>query len=123
ELSRWCGRLLELSLENPNRSAQATQSNAHQAIRSRAQLALRYPGAERDVAARAAVSGLLELRRVLTAIESPLAADRLVRDLVERRAGIGETFQAAISLGAESPERGILFLAQIGMGDPDWAVQ
>ena len=57
--------------------------------------ALRYPGAEQDGAARAALAGLLELRRVLAAFASPFTADRLVRGLVERSLSIDEAIATA----------------------------
>jgi hypothetical protein len=123
ELSLWCGRILDLSRQSPKRLADSAQSDAHDALRWLAKVAVRFPGAERDAAAHAAVSGLLELRRVLSGLQAPLAVDRLVRNLVERKAGVGDTFQAAMSQGADSPEQAVLFLAQVGMSDPDWAVE
>ena len=123
DLSRWAGVLLELCNEEPTRPAGNAQKSFLDAIRWLSRAALRSPGAERNPAAHAAVNALLALQSVLTAIRSPIAADRLVRDLVLKKVTIAEAIARAEREGAASPDEGIRFLAQIANGDCDWAEQ
>jgi hypothetical protein len=95
----------------------------HDALRWLVRGALRFPGAEQDPAACAAVDGLLELRRVLAAIRSPIVVDRLVRDLAQQNISIEEAVGIALKEGAVSPENALRFLAHVATGDPGWAAQ
>jgi len=122
ELSQWSGRLLAVWNEEPMSPAGA-QKNFHTALRWLARGALRFPGAEQDSAASAAVDGLLELRRVLAALRSLIVADRLVRGLAEQKVGIEEAITVALKEGAVAPENGLRFLFRVAEGDGDWAVQ
>jgi hypothetical protein len=123
EVSQWSGRLLEVWSGEPVRGPCVPQKDYHDALRWMARAALRFPGAEREPAVLAALNGLLALRGVLTAIRSPLGADRLVRDLTEEKITLEEAFAVALKEGAASPQIGLRFLAQIARGDPDWAMQ
>ncbi|HEX4320444.1 MAG TPA: hypothetical protein VHZ52_06050 [Acidobacteriaceae bacterium] len=123
ELSRWSGLFLVLLNELPMREAGGKQGDQREALRWISAAALRYPGAEHEPAAYAALSGLLELRRVLGAFGSAIAADRLVCDLVGQRISIDEAIATAWKAGAESPENALRFLARIADGDSDWAAQ
>jgi hypothetical protein len=123
EVSRWSGRLLEVWNAEPARSPAVPQEDYQDALRWVTRAALRFPGAEREPAAFAALHGLLALRGVLAAIRSPLAADRLVRDLTQGKVSLEEAFVGARKEGAALPENGLSFLAHIARGDPDWAAQ
>jgi hypothetical protein len=123
DLSRWSGRLVELWNQQPMRRSGRAQGTFHVALRWAAQAALRFPGLEANPAAFAAMDGLLEVRRVLAAIRSQLAADRLVRDLMQKNVRIEEAIEIARKQGAASPQGALRFLLQIGEGDPDWASQ
>jgi hypothetical protein len=121
DLSQWSGRLLEIWNEGPVR--QYVHASAADALRWLARANLRFPGAAQDPAACAAVDGLLELQRVLSAMSSAVAADRLVRALAGESICLEEAVRMALKEGAESPENGLRFLARIATGDPDWASQ
>jgi hypothetical protein len=121
QLSPWCGRLLELLNDSPMPSSQNAGGEFHDGLRWLARAALRFPGAEQDPNAVAALDGLLKLRRVLAPIRSPLVADRLVRGLVTKRMIMEDAVREARKHGALSPEYALGFLAAVGNGDPDWA--
>jgi len=122
-LSSWSGRLLEVWNDEPMRLAGSAQATFHDALRWIARGALRFPGAEADQAACKAVQGLLELRRMLAAIPSQLAADRMVRDLAQKEISIEEAIDQALKQGAAFPESALRFIIQIAGGDSDWASQ
>jgi len=123
ELSRWSGRLLEVWNDEPLRPTGVAPKYFVDALRWLARAAVRFPGAETDSAACAAVIGLLELRGVLASIHSPTVADRLVRDLAQAEVNIEESIEIAQREGALVADRGLRFLASVAKGDPDWAAQ
>jgi hypothetical protein len=146
-LALWSGRLLDTWNEAPMCLPGSSQKNFHVALRWLARAALRFPGAEFDPAASAALDGLLEVRRLLAAIGSPLLADRVVRGLVQQQMSIEEAIGIALKEDvafkgelvakesmepmeglvlkddAVSGENGLRFLFQIAQGDVDWATQ
>lgn len=122
-LSLWSGRMLDVWKEEPMRAASAVQTKFHDALRWLVLVSLRFPDLELDSAACAAVDGLIELRRVLEGMRSPIVADRLVRDLIDGRLNIEQAIAAASSLGVPSPENALRFLEITAQGDGDWAVQ
>jgi hypothetical protein len=56
-------------------------------------------------------------------MRSAVAADRLVRDLVEGNSTLEDAIAAASRLGVISPENALRFLLTTAQGDSDWAVQ
>jgi hypothetical protein len=122
-LSQWSGRLLDVWSDEPIRASHMPQPDPHDAVCWMTKVSVRFPGAEREPAALAALSGLLALRRVLAAIRSPIDADRLVRMLTRGDLTLDEAIGVARKEGADSAERGLEFLNRVAHGDPDWAAQ
>lgn len=122
-VSLWSGRLLEIWDQEPVRAIRASPKDFHDALRWMARMTARFPDAENVSAMRAALDGLLELRRVLGMFPSALAADRLVRDLVQQKLGLEQAIAAAFQQGVTSPESGLRFLFKVAEGDYDWAQQ
>lgn len=123
ELSQWSGRLLEIWSEEPMRATGLPPADYHDALRWIAKAALRFQGAVHEPAAFTALNGLLALRRVLAAIPSSLAADRLVRELTQEKLSLDEAIAAARREGAATPENALRFLERIAHADPHWAAQ
>jgi len=122
-LSLWSGRFLEIWDQEPVRPVRASPRDFHDALRWMARMAARFPDAESVSAMRAALDGLLELRRVLAEFPSALAADRLVRDLVQQKLSLEQAIAAAFQQGVALPEWGLRFLLKSAEGDSDWAQQ
>ncbi|HEY6352714.1 MAG TPA: hypothetical protein VI636_25235 [Candidatus Angelobacter sp.] len=123
ELSLWAGRLLEIWNQEPMRPASIAHKDFHDALRWIARLAVRFPDAEIGPAMCAALDGLIELRRVLAALPSAFAADRLVRDLVQQKRSLEHAITLALNQGAVSPENALHFLLKVAESDHDWAAQ
>jgi hypothetical protein len=118
----WLGRLLEVAKDERVR-AHRLQTSFHEALRWLALVGARFPGAVFDDASCAAVEGLIELRRVLEEIRSPIAADRLVRRVVEGEISLEEAIEIASRQGSASPGKALRFLVMASQGDADWAMQ
>ncbi len=124
ELDLWIGRLLEVWNEEPIRpSGGMVQTSFHEALRWLALVAARSPGVELDPVSCFAVESLIELRRVLEELQSPIVADRMVRGLVENKINLAEAIETASRQGSASPAKALRFLLAAAQGDADWAVQ
>lgn len=122
-LSLWSGRLLEMWNQEPRRPASTKTRDFHDALRWIARLAARFSDLGSVPAMCVAFDGLIELRRVLAALPSALAADRLARDLVQQKLSVEQAIGLACEQGAGSPEKGLRFLLSVAEGDYDWAQQ
>lgn len=121
DLTLWVGRVLEVLNDEPIRAA--VSGIFHEAIRWLVLTGLRFSGAETDPTSCAAVEGLIELRRVLREIRSPIVADRLMRELVEKSVSMHEVIHVARERGVQWPEQALRFLAIVAQGDSHWAAQ
>jgi hypothetical protein len=119
----WIGRLLETWKDTPPHPAGQSFSMFHHALRWLALNSVRFRGLAIEPFACAAVEELIELRRALEETNSPILADRLVRELVEGTITLDAAVDLASQNGATSPRRALHFLLAAAQGDSDWAVQ
>ncbi len=117
----WTSRLLELWSEALLRPPDPDDCRFRDALRLLVRLGAQFLEAQRCEAVRAALSGLLELRRVLLAIHSPFASDHIL--LSAANGQLSASIALALSEGAAEPQAGLEFLARMSDGDAHWAQQ
>jgi hypothetical protein len=120
-LDKWTGIILELWNEAPLRSSTREENHFRDAVRLFARVASRFPGAESNIHVRTALESLLELRAVLSAIQSPSVLDAVLKTLA------GGDLASAIGLarnaGVADPAAPLGFFAERLGGDAHWAAQ
>jgi hypothetical protein len=120
-IEKWTGVILESWNTAPLRAASRDENRFRDALRLLGRTLSQFPAARGDLRLRAVINGLLDLRRVLSAIRSAHLIDSIIKLL-----GSGE-LQPAVDLaagaGASHPDAALAFLAQRMQGDADWGAQ
>jgi hypothetical protein len=117
-VDKWVAFLLESCAAAPLSSFAPFEHSACDALRLFARAVSAQPGTPFDEALRGAILGLLELRRVLATVRSPLVLESVIR-----KAAAGDLdAAAALALrgGSFEPGAALRFFADRMQGDPDW---
>lgn len=117
----WAMRLLELWGDALLRPSAGEDSFFRDALRLWARLATQFPGAERSQSARAALLGLLEVRRVLATFSSTKTREHFLQHAAI--GSISECIALAQANSIAGSGRIAELLAQLSGGDAHWAVQ
>ncbi len=117
-LDKWAAILLECCVSEPLFLLSPGDGYSCDALRLFARAVLREPAAMANEQLRGAIIGLLELRRLLSLIRSPLILESLIQ-----KAAVGEIDAAidlAIRSGSLDPTDALRFFADRMLGDVDW---
>jgi hypothetical protein len=117
-LDKWAAILLECCVSEPLFLLSPGEGYSSDALRLFARAALCQPGAATDGALHGAILGLLELRRVLSFIRSPIVLESIIQ-----KAAVGEV-DSAIDLAIRSSSLdsadALRFFGNRMQGDVDW---
>jgi hypothetical protein len=117
-LDKWAAILLECCVSEPLFLLSPVDGYSCDALRLFARAVLREPGAMANEQLRGAIIRLLELRRVLSLIRSPLILESIIH-----KAAVGEVDAAmnlAIRSGSLDSADALRFFADRMLGDEDW---
>jgi hypothetical protein len=117
-LDKWTAILLECCVSEPLFLLSAGDGYSCDALRLFARAVLREPGAMANEQLRGAIIRLLELRRVLSSMRSPLMLESIIQ-----KAAVGEVDAAidlAIRSGSLDSADALRFFADRMLGDVDW---
>jgi len=117
-LNKWVSTLLESCLQEPLFPRAPAERCSCDAILLFARALLRQPGADADEQLRGAILGLVELRRTLSAIRSPLVLESLIHKAAAGE--LGAAIDLATHSGALSCAGALQFFADRMQGDTDW---
>lgn len=120
-LQKWTGMVLELWNSAPLRAGSRQENRSRDSLRLFVRTVSRFPAGNGDPQLKAAIDGLLELRRVLSEIPSPVLLDSLIRTLA-----VGDCSAALDRIarsGVSDPVNALSFFAQTMQGDAVWGGQ
>jgi hypothetical protein len=118
---RWVGHILDLWNEKPLCPTAETPSRHRNALRLLARTAARFPDACASQTVKTALDGLLELQRVLAALQSPVTRDRIIALLADQDSR--GAVDLASRAGATNPGPALEFFSRAMAGDAHWGMQ
>ena len=120
-LEKWTGIVLELWNAAPLRAASQDENRFRDALRLFGRTLAQFPVAQGDTRLKTVIGGLLDLRRVLSFVQSASLIDSLIK-----KVACGD-FPAATELaaaaGASDPIAALSFFAERMQGDAHWVAQ
>jgi hypothetical protein len=120
-LEKWTGIVLELWNAAPLHAASRDELRFRDALRLFGRTLSRFPAAQGDIRLKSVLDGLLDLRRVFSAVRSAHLLDSIIRNLAS-----GD-LQSAIALasgaGSSDPIAALTFFAERMQGDEHWGAQ
>jgi hypothetical protein len=117
-LDKWVTILLECCAESPLFPVLPGECFFRDALLLFSGAAVRAPGAAVDQHLRGAIVGLLELRRVLSLVRSPLVLESLIHKIADGE--IDEAIDLATRSGLTNSAEALRFFADRMQGDADW---
>jgi hypothetical protein len=120
-LEKWTGVVLELWNAAPLRAASRDQHRFRDALRLFARTLSQFPAALGDLRLKSVINGLLDLRRVLSAIGSTHVLDSIIRNLASGH--LQSAMELAVGAGCNDPTAALTFFAERMQGDQHWGAQ
>jgi hypothetical protein len=120
-LQKWIGLVLELWNSAPLRAGSRTDNRFRDALRLLSRTLLHFPVGDGHSELKAAIDGLLELRRVLLEIRSPAFIDVLIKNLAAGE--LQSAIELATRAGALNSAGTLAFFAERIQADVCWAHQ
>jgi hypothetical protein len=120
-LQTWTSRVLELWNSAPLRAGSRTDNRFRDALRLLSRTLSHFPVGGADPQLKAAIHGLLELRRILLEIRSPALIDGLVKHLAAGE--LQSAIELAARAGAFNADAALAFFVERMQGDAAWANQ
>jgi hypothetical protein len=120
-LEKWTGIVLELWNVAPLHAVSRNENHFRDALRLLGRTLLRFPVAQGDCRLKIVIDGLLELRRILSAVRSAPLLDSMIKNLAY--SNYQTALDLAISAGASDPSAALAFFADRMQGDADWGAQ
>jgi hypothetical protein len=120
-LEKWTGIVLELWNAAPLRIASRHENRFRDALRLMGRTLSRFPAAQGDIGLKSVIDGLLDLRRVLSAVSSARLLDSIIRNLAS--GDLQSAIELATGAGSSDPVTALTFFAERMQGDEHWGAQ
>jgi hypothetical protein len=120
-LEKWTGIVLELWNAAPLRTASSDGNRFRDALRLIGRTLSRFPSAQGDIRLKSVIDGLLDLRRVLSAVSSARLLDSIIKNLAS--GDLQSAIELATGAGSSDPITALTFFAERMQGDEHWGAQ